>query len=1673
MKRKLIPKAGHYLLVCLLILLGSYKATSQTLSTVGTDFWLGFMENTGNTQEELRLFITSQSATSGSVSIPLLGWSTNFTVVPNVTTTVIVPLLQGETTSNDVVDSKGIHVTTNDPVSLFAINFSTYTADASKILPTSSLGTEYVVSAYRGISSFTRSEMLITATEDNTEIEITPSVSTLGGHPAGVSYLINLDQGETYQVKSLATTDDLSGTIVAGTNQSGSCRPFAVFGGAQCANVPTTCSTCDHLFDQQFPVYAWGTEYYVPPFQSTGVYTYRVLAKDNGTQISVDGAAPFNLNAGQIYEINNEVDPKQITSNLPVQVVQMMQGDNCSQNGDPAMLILNPNDQQISNITFGTVSSTVITNHFLNIIVESSNIGSVLLDNVPIPSANFAVFPTNPATAYVQVSIPQGSHNLYAPNGFTAYVYGMGTAESYAYSLGAYKDAVVLTVDSVICTTTTTTLVPPISLFTPEWYAASDPTTILGTGNSLTLTAPVQTDVYTIEGISPMSGCPESYNFSVSGLTPPTIDIEISEDTVCAFSSVNAVVTTSDFGFYDYSWWPAYAFSDPANDSTVVLPPSSGWYGVTVSNVGGGCVEVSDSVYIHVNSSNIQSLNLTTSDTLLCLGDSAFLEATANEILFFEEFSSLIPSPTWDQITGGVIGTTCGSVSGSAMLFEGGPVREAETQDFDVSSGGNLEFYLQVATGLAPCDDAEFGEDILLEYSTDGGVNWNPWTTLFEFNYPTATLVSLQIPIAAQTTSTRFRWSQPNYSGINEDVWWLDNVILTINGGSGQLNYTWTPSQSLSNPTSNQTYATPSASGWYTVEVGTGNCIYIDSVFIEVSDTITLDLLSDTVLCGNQTVTLEAVVNGSQDYTMSWGPPGVFSSISGPFATVNPNTDTTIYVNVDSPIGCFAEVDSVTIENKSVSINISGSSVVCAGEQEVLTANVTGNVPNYTIAWYQGTSQISSGQHSITINPLTNVSYTVEVTDQVTGCSWSEIISITIDNLSVDAGQDTLLCSTDQYELNGWVSTVNATHFWNNQAVLSNASDLHAIIQQDGTFQFILTASTVNCTVSDTVNIIHNPPVLEYLPEDTLVCQGTSLVIPFNGTLIWSNPSSGITSNPTSLEFQGNNSQLYSILYNTTNGCPVVDTIQVWISPSPYVELPADTTLCPGTIFNVIPSAGPFGGDFLWSTGSTNSTINVSSANTYWLNYSNQCGSVTDTIQIDYFTPYSLDLGADTTVCPETTVQLQPILPTGGSIIWSSGGTSMPFITGAGTIIGTADDGNGCLVKDTIVIDEHPQIQFNIPSQIFVCTGDSSTLDASSPQGQNYLWSTGEITPSIVVAQWGMYSVQITDAFGCTAEDSTEFGLYAIPNPIISGDTTYCSNESVSFSVQDSYENYLWNTGSEFDTAVITGIWNELTVEVWDTNGCYNTDTLELAPVIIEKPNLGEDIVLCDTTSVTLDASISGGQDYLWLPNGETAPTIDVMPGNYIVNVFIDGCMASDSISVAVKPFTLDLGEDQMICRDEPIFLNHSMYNIDSIVWSDGSVGSWYLEETMYLVDDSVWVGATAYGCEVQEDSLLIFFEDCNCQIYVPNAYSPDGDGINEAFKVYYECPIEDFELHIFNRWGEVVFDTKDPDFEWDGSQANGERVQDGVYTWQIRFHAEYLRDAEYKEMHGHVTILR
>lgn len=1676
----LLRAFGWMILVLLFTLSSSLSSAQGTIPSIGVDFWYGYMHNSASNNQELRLFVSSQVATSGTVEVPLLGWSSNFTVAPNLTTTIIIPNNMGETTGSDVIEPKGIHVTTADSVSLFAINFATYSADASKILPKQSLGVDYIVTAYQGLGTQSRSEFLIVATEDNTQIEITPSVITQGLHNPGVPYTIDIDAGESYQVRALSSAADLTGTRIKSTPQSGECRPFAVFAGAECTNVPTNCSTCDHLYDQLFPIETWGTEYYIAPYQTTGVYSYRVIARDNGTLVSINGAAPTPMTSGQILEFNNVSSEVQVIGNKPIQVLQYMQGDACSLNGDPAMLVLNANDQKIDNVTFSTVSSAVITNHFLNIIVETADIGNVLLDNTLIPASSFNTFSSNPLNSYAQIPLTQGSHSLQSNNGVTGYVYGMGTAESYSYSVGSFKAEPLFQVDTTICTLDSVVLSTPVTLFNAEWVAQSDTNTVLGTGNTFVMYPPITTDIYSVTGNSLVSGCPVTYNYSVSAPATPVISVSASDDTVCMFNSVQMNVNVTTPGVWEYEWSPAYMFNDPFSPNPTLTVQQSGWYSVSVSNVGDVCSIAEDSVFITVQGGGVESVNVTAASNALCLPDSTEITGVVNQVIASEDFNGVSPnmSTVWSTLSSYALSSICGSVSGNAALFNSFTSRYAETVDFNVSNGGSLSFYIKVATGTAPCDDAEIGEDVFLEYSTNGGATWSLMATLLESNYPTFTYLSLPIPTGAQTTSTRFRWIQPNFSGQDQDVWMLDNVNLSASNATG-VSFTWSSTNGLTDPSSMTTMASPSASIWYVMEVGQGQCTYSDSVFIDVNSAFSLTTSNDTTVCSGDWVTIATIPSTGSGYSYLWEPASAVISPSNTYfaATLGEYTDTMMYVTVTSPLGC-TQVDSVQISSVNMDFSIVGDSILCLPEDDTLAVQISNtNLSNYSLEWLEAGNVISAAD-TIVISPTVSTTYVAQVSDLNSQCQWHDTLEVMPTSFIVDAGPDVTLCSTIGYQMQGSSTATSPLLeiIWNNIQTLDVVNTYNSTVLVDTTAQYVLNVSDGYCQYSDTMNLTFSPPIEVYVPEDTTVCEGTSFTLDFAGAsgIVWSTAVGITNAQSTQPTFSPTSTQTYIVDYITINGCPVTDTMTVNIDPLPTVSLPADFVMCDGTAQLISSTVNVVGGDYLWSTGDTTSTLQIQTDGIYWLDYSNNCGTSSDSIEITFFPSFSVDLGNDTLMCSGYTLDLNPAIPVGGSIVWSTGQVS-PSLTVTSPSITSVSvfDANGCVRQDTIELTALPPIQIDLGPDFSMCEYDVSTLDGTSPQGVTYLWNTGETTATISVADAGTYFVEVADAIGCLNWDTIVVTETPTPAPIISGPTTFCSNEEVQFEASAGFVNYQWNTGDNTNPIQFQGFINEISVLVTDGFGCVGGDTIMVSIVDVPILDLGDDIVLCESENVILNAETPGASAYSWTPNNETSATIDAPPGTYSVVVTYDICTITDEISITVEPYELDLGEDKLVCFEEGVFLAHSLYNIDSIVWHDGTNSSWFEQLSYPSLTDTFMISATAYGCDVKYDTVIVLIEDCNCQFYVPNAFTPNGDQMNEAFRVYHDCPVKEFEFLIFNRWGELIFQSTDPDFIWNGEAPSGEQVQEGVYSWRMRYTNEYTNVTKAKEAYGHINVLR
>ena len=272
-------KPARALLLLFFAALVAFPASfAQSTSTQGKEFWLSFMHNgfrdhTSGGWVINQVLISAKHDCTGTVLNPLTGWSQSFTVSANNIATVEIPEEQGyhNGSQHERIFEKGIKVTASDTVSVYCTNIAHVSFDASFVLPVESLGDEYIIQCGEQsrpghqpyVWNNETTAIVIVATEDDTEIDITPTVNTLGGHPANRTFSITMYAGETYHLRSERITDrpiDLSGTRIRAHN----CKRIAVFNGNTITCVPTNAGNgYDHVFEQAMPLRSWGKNFIV------------------------------------------------------------------------------------------------------------------------------------------------------------------------------------------------------------------------------------------------------------------------------------------------------------------------------------------------------------------------------------------------------------------------------------------------------------------------------------------------------------------------------------------------------------------------------------------------------------------------------------------------------------------------------------------------------------------------------------------------------------------------------------------------------------------------------------------------------------------------------------------------------------------------------------------------------------------------------------------------------------------------------------------------------------------------------------------------------------------------------------------------------------------------------------------------------------------------------------------------------------------------------------------------------------------------------------------------------------------------------------------------------------------------------------------------------------------
>ncbi|MDR0927118.1 MAG: IgGFc-binding protein [Ignavibacteria bacterium] len=397
----------------------------------GQDFYVCFMMNFNDEVQsnakrlDLQLFITSDYDASVTIEFPKGNYKQTIKVKAGEIVAVrLDPFAQATLFEMEDV-GQAIHITSDKPISVYGLNRRKQTTDSFLAFPVEVLGTEYMIMSYYSFTPEMQSTFAIVATEDNTLIEITPTVNTSGGRAKGVPFQVTLNKGNMYQVGARnnsynnQNSRDLTGTVVKAN------KKIAVFGGHQCATVPyPAVGACNVLVEQIPSVNTWGKNFYIGAFESRSFYTYRVLASQDSTKVFEDTMLIAVLMKGQFVQKDSRKNI-QITADKPVLVAQYSQGSGNGDNvGDPMMILITPVQQYLRKYRFATPINGEWL-HFVNVFVPTNAIGSFKVNGNPVPENTFKRFGTT-KYSIAGIKLPYGSHTVECKEPFGLYCYGFG-----------------------------------------------------------------------------------------------------------------------------------------------------------------------------------------------------------------------------------------------------------------------------------------------------------------------------------------------------------------------------------------------------------------------------------------------------------------------------------------------------------------------------------------------------------------------------------------------------------------------------------------------------------------------------------------------------------------------------------------------------------------------------------------------------------------------------------------------------------------------------------------------------------------------------------------------------------------------------------------------------------------------------------------------------------------------------------------------------------------------------------------------------------------------------------------------------------------------------------------------------------------------------------------------
>ena len=620
--------------------------------------------------------------------------------------------------------------------------------------------------------------------------------------------------------------------------------------------------------------------------------------------------------------------------------------------------------------------------------------------------------------------------------------------------------------------------------------------------------------------------------------------------------------------------------------------------------------------------------------------------------------------------------------------------------------------------------------------------------------------------------------------------------------------------------------------------------------------------------------------------------------------------------------------------------------------------------------------------------------------------------------------------------------------------------------------------ATYGCdTVRDSIQILlEHSPKIPVLPNDTTYCDNfpTLQLDAKNDTIYrsyrWQN---GDTSQRTWINQPGK----YYVDIITPNCGTKTDTVNYKLLNTPDIQFTSDTIVCDSVSVQLDAKHALDEAVFNWSTGDSIQQIVTRDTGYVGVRVTNFCGTDTTDMQITLHTTPTVQLTPDSVHCNQVGQSFKVGKQDNGEFYYwddienTVGIGTSDSINFTSPVYARIIIENTCgSARDSIRITEIYTPVGGGFDTIYACDAVNEDLVLKTAKLANeelYSWSiAGEFDTMINVNQAGYYVGYLTNKCGT---DSTEFEIILKETPTVNlpEDSIYCDAVSNTFDAShaDPEMEYLWQDGSDGNTLVISSAG---TYKVVLSNRC-GTATDSTVVSMLETPtvDLGEDMVFCgvfvpQTYSV---GKSDNGEAYLWSNSSTGTETTFANAGNHWVQITNKCATASDSVNFRVSQIpVVDLGPDTILCGDFSLKLDAG---------NPGMTYNWLpTGETTQVIQATEQVTyvvtvTNADGCEFSDDFRI--GTECISYYHIPSAFSPNGDNLNDVFKPTLKN-YQDYSMVIYNRWGEELYRSENPDIGWDGTYE-GKEVSNGVYMYSIRFIT--TENGQFQTVKGLVNVLR